>query len=106
MSSKPRKRQDRVVRLSKTIIGYLKKRKSGNESFDSTLRRQFGIPSFKDRGDDNRNALRTFFLVRQEAGHFKVFDDLATARGEAILVAMRKGVRKAERVIETREVPE
>lgn len=103
MATKERKkRTSRVVRLSREVYGYVHRKARRGEAADATLRRLFGLPDRKGEPQ----VLRTYYVVPNE-GRPLISDREADARGQAILMAARKrlGAKKAERVIEVKEVP-
>lgn len=68
------------------------------ESFDSILRRLFGLPTKK--GDDQ--SLRVFWTV---PGQKKLYEDRADAAGASVLLAHKSGKRKARKPIRLKEFP-
>lgn len=98
-----KKKRSRVIKISTLVEAYLLKRQRKEESFDSILRRQFGLTS---RKKEQNNSLRTFFVV-PNGERPKISTDEAEARGFAIQEAVRRksDTRKAEAVILVREVP-
>jgi hypothetical protein len=103
-TKKQRKAKGSPVKLSHEVITYLNKKKrrdSGTpaESYDSVLRRLFGLPTTK--GEEQ--ALETFFVIPAEEP--LIFRDKAEARGAAVLRAVRKQTKKPEFVLTVRECP-
>jgi hypothetical protein len=78
----------------------LNKHKHGykQESFDACLRRLFGLPDKKG----NAQPLRTYWIV-PNGTEPKAFLTSADARGHAIVLATKKGHKKADTVIAVRE---
>ena len=95
----PRKKQGKVVKLSQFLVSYLKRRGAKGESLDSILRRQFGLPDRKGTAQP----LALYYVVPGQPP--QVSDDLADARGKAIVAATKKGLKKAAAVLTVREVP-
>lgn len=89
----------KVIRLSKAAENYLKKRQHDDEKLNDTLRRILGLPN--RRGE--AQPLRIYYVVPN--GHAPIVRlSLAEARGEAILLATRKKLKKAEAVIIVQEM--
>lgn len=91
------------VRLSSQVLQFIKKYERLNEdktkeSYDSILRRLFGLPTKKGEKQEKE----TFWLP---LGGKKVFRDRADAAGEAVLLAHKKGLKKTKRVIMLKEWP-
>lgn len=99
-AAKLRKKYGKAVRISLDVKNYLEKRQRGTESYDSILRRLFGLPTRK--GDTQPLGL-LFVIPNGEAPITKL--TLAEARGQAILRAARRGSKKAEAVLTYQEVP-
>lgn len=97
-----RKRTSKVIRLSRDVFNFIGRKARKGESADSTLRRLFGLADRKGTPQD----LRVYYVVPND-GKPIIRDTEADARGEAILLAARRrlGAKKAERVIEVREIP-
>lgn len=96
------KQRGRVIKLSKEVANFLSRKRldKKKESFDSVLRRHFGLPSRKGEPQ----ALRTYFILDTEEQPL-AFREAPEARGFAIIHALRKKRKKADRVIEVREIP-
>lgn len=96
-------RTGRPVKLSKMLFEYLSKEK-GQDTFDAYLRRQFGLMS--KQGETQR--LRTYYLIDTET-ELIAKRTLAEARGETIVLAVRRGQKrnwraKKDEVITVREL--
>lgn len=101
MASKKKEEQwGKAVRISLGVQNYLKKHQRGKESYDSVLRRMFGMPTTKGKAQE----LLRYFIVPNGTDPV-IRKSVAEARGAAILLAARKGIKKAEAVIEVREIP-
>ena len=100
-AKQPRKKKGRVVRLSKEVETYLSRKRKGSESFDSILRRVFGLPDRKG----NEQPLKTYYVIDNGGKSPIIKRDKAEAKGEAIILAVRKDSKKTERVLTVREVP-
>lgn len=94
-----KKMPGKAVKLSQAVVTYLRKKGEETESYDSILRREFGLPSRK--GEDQ--SLCVYYLV--PGGKPELSESLAEARGAAILLAARKGLKKAVSIITLREIP-
>ena len=91
------------IRLSSTVIRQLMKyqrtKEQGKaESFDSILRRLFGLPT---RGGQEQ-LLKTIWIV---PGVPKIYEDEADAAGAAVLDAVTKKRKKTKKVKQFRECP-
>lgn len=100
MAADKRKKYGKAVRISQDVKTYLEKRQRGTESYDAILRRLFGIPTRKGE----TQLLKVYYVVPNESNPI-VRKTLAEARGEAILLATKRGIKKAESVITVQEVP-
>lgn len=98
-ATRRKKKEGKVIKISHFLANYLRKRGSRGESFDSILRRHFGLPDRKGKP----NKLAYYYVVPGEKPIIRT--DLAEARGEAIVQAARKGLKKAVAVLTLREVP-
>lgn len=99
-TEKQRKKYGKAVRISLDVKNYLEKRQRGSESYDSILRRLFGLPTRKGEAQP----LRILYVVPNgEAPITK--STLAEARGQAILLAAKRGAKKADAVLTFQEVP-
>lgn len=94
-----KKKAGKVVRLSKEVEVHIRKRQHAGESFDATLRRMFGIRGRKGQ----KNDLRVYYILPNGTAP-KVSTNLAEARGEAIILATKKGLKKAEAVLTVQEI--
>lgn len=97
--SKTKRKTGKVVKLTRFLANWLRARGARDESFDSILRRQFGLPSCRGEAQP----LSLFYVIPGPPA--QVSDDLAEARGKAIVAATRKGLKRAQSVITVREVP-
>lgn len=99
-----RKKKGKVVRLSDTIEQFIRrKRRKSDESYDAVLRRLFGIDTLKGA----KQPLRTYFILETDRDPIAK-RTLAEARGEAIILAVRrqkKRIYKGETPIKVQEVP-
>jgi len=93
---KPNRDKGKPVRLSNEVLNELRSRLRRGESFDSLMRRFFGLP---DRLG-NPQPIRTYWLLPSA---LVAAPSLAEARGEAILRAVQQGKRKTERPIKVIE---
>lgn len=100
MAADKRKKYGKAVRISQDVKTYLEKRQRGEESYDAILRRLFGIPTRKGEAQP----LKIYYVVPNEASPI-IRRTLAEARGESIIVATKKGIKKAESVITVQELP-
>ncbi len=103
--SKAQKQKGTVVKLSPEVIAYINpkrryKKGTKSESYDSALRRFFGLPTVRGEAQ----SLRNYFII-DNGGEPLAFADKAEARGTAVIRAVRKGHKKAEAVIAVREMP-
>lgn len=96
---KTKRKEGKVVKLSQFLAAFLRRKGARGESFDSILRRQFGLPSRTGEAQP----LALFYVIPGPPA--QVSSDLAEARGKAIVAATRKGLKKAQSVIIVREVP-
>lgn len=96
------KKKGKVVKLSAFLAAHITKMGQKGESYDAILRKAFGLPDRRD----NEQPLKAYYLlpgsplVAKEA----TAKGLAEARGEAILQATKRGLKKAVAVILVREV--
>lgn len=95
-----RTRTSRLVRLSAVVLRHLKEKAQKRESADLTLRRLLGLPDKKGKAQ----TLELYYVI-PNGGDPKISRDLAEARGEAILLAAGKGLKRAERIITVQELP-
>lgn len=93
------KNKGRVIRLSKATENYLTQRRHGDESPNETLKRILGLPN--RRGEEQK--LKRYYVIPNGNSPL-VRMTLAEARGEAILIATRKKLKKAEAVIVVQEI--
>jgi len=100
MARQAREKYGKAVRISKDVKTYLEKRQRGTESYDATLRRLFGLPDRKG----NAQPLRTLWIVPNGTAPIARLTQ-AEARGDAIVLAAKRGIKKAEQVIQVQEVP-
>lgn len=89
---KPDRDKGRPVRLSNEVISVLTRKKRREESCDSILRRILGLPA----RNGSTQHLESFWVLPST---LTVKSTLAEARGEAILQAVRRGHKKAEKPI-------
>jgi len=97
--TKAKRKSGKVVKLSQAVAAFLRRRGAKDESYDAILRRQFGIPDRKGTAQP----LAIYYVVPGSPP--LISDDLADARGKAIVQATRKGLKKAVAVLTVREVP-
>lgn len=93
-------RESKVMRISPAVVSYLTKRRRKRESFDSILRRLFGLPTLKGALQE----LTTYFII-PNGDRPIVRLTKAEANGEAVLLATKKGLRTTEKVTKALEVP-
>lgn len=101
---KPKKTKGVVIRVSQEVyLHLLARRRPRNaktrlkESWDSLLRRVTGIP---DKYGRPQACIEGFIVP----GSAKFFPELKQARGEAIVVSVRKGLERPPRPVAVREV--
>jgi len=99
-SAKKKKPRGKVIKLSLELSAYLKSRMSRGEGYDAVIRRLLGLPTRKGEPQ----GLAEFYVVPND-GKPIIRLTLAEARGDAILQATKKKLKKAERVLTVREVP-
>jgi hypothetical protein len=93
-----------VVRISRELVAHLGELKQPGEGYDALLRRQFGLPS----RNGHEQKLRNYFVI-DTADDLIVKRTIAEARGEAIILAVKRGQRlidkkRKESVLKVREV--
>lgn len=104
-SAAKKKETGRVVKLSKELIGWINQRKlrkgeKNVESFDSFLRRSFGL----DARSGEKQGLKIYYVLPNDQEPL-IFLTKAEARGAAIVRAVRQGRKKAEAILCVRETP-
>lgn len=88
-----------VLRIPKLVENHLRKRQHAGEKLNDTLRRVLGLPTRRGK----KQELRTYYVVPN--GESPVIRlSMAEARGEAILLATRKRLKKAEAVVTVQEI--
>lgn len=92
---KQKKRLSRIIRISRPVDEWLTQHRRGKESFDTTLRRLFGLADKKGTPPETR----TYFILDNEGEPF-AYCDRASARGAAITLAIRKSKKRPERILE------
>lgn len=97
-----RPKKGKVVRISKEVEQHLRRKRKKKESFDSVLRRMFGLNDLKGIPQP----LHTYWVLANE-GQPMIFmlGEKDVARGMAMRLAVRRGVRKTEPVLRVQEVP-
>jgi len=93
---KPDRDKGEVVRLSNAVIEVLRRKLKKAESYDNLMRRMLGVPS----RNNEPHPLEVFWVI---PGTLTAKRSLAEARGEAILQAVKKGKRKAEKPLKVIE---
>ncbi len=101
-----KKTEGKVIKLSRSLTRYLDSIRTDRESYDSILRRQFGLPS----RTGHEQPLRTYYVI-DTPDDLVIKRRLSEARGEAILLAVRRGQKltdkkKKESVLTVRELPQ
>ncbi len=99
------KKDGRVIKLSREVFAHLAALKGEREGFDGCLRRHLGLPS----RTGHEQPLRTYFII-DTPDDLIVHRKLSEARGEAILLAVRRGQRLSDKkrkdaVVTVRELP-
>lgn len=105
MAAKKLTEGGRVVKLSRDLYAHLTELKQKGEGYDGLLRRQFGLPSKKG----HEQPLREYYVI-DTPDDLIIKRKLPEARGEAILLAVKRGQRlsdkkRRESVIKVREMP-
>ncbi len=100
-----KRRDGKVIKLSRELSKFLDGLRSGTESYDSALRRHFGLPS----RTGHPQPLRKYYVI-DSPKNLSVFRTQAEAKGEAILLAVKRGQRfshkeKKDEVLSVREMP-
>ena len=93
------------VKLSLELAAHLDPLRVGRESYDSIIRRYFGLPS----RTGHEQPLRNYYII-DTPKQLIVSRTLAEAKGEVILLAVKRGQKlshkqKIESVIHVRELP-
>jgi hypothetical protein len=99
-SEKNKKKYGKAVRISQDVKVYLERRQRGKESYDAILRRLFGLETRKGEAQP----LHTYYVIPNN-GDPIIRASLAEARGEAILLATKRGIKKAEQIVTVQEIP-
>lgn len=98
-----RQQQGKIIRISHDIETFLNKRRKKEElnaSYDSLLRKHFGLNTIKGL----KQPLQTLFIVFDGKMPL-VFMKRSEARGMAVQIATMNGKQKADAIMEVREVP-
>ncbi len=95
----------KAIKVSRELYAHLTELKARGEGYDGLLRRHFGIPS----RNGHEQPLRTYFII-DTADDLIVRRTLAEARGDAIILAVKRGQRMTDRkrkesVVKVRELP-
>jgi hypothetical protein len=96
-ATKPSKR-GKIIRLSRELELFINRKRKGKEGYDATLRRLFGLPTIKGKPQP----LFVAYVI-QNNGKPVISMSKAEARGEAILLATKRGHKKAETVLTVTE---
>lgn len=90
---KQKPKQGEVIRISPSLSKLLAKHKTSKESKSATLERLLANPS---------SSAKTYFILPESR---MVFDTIEDARGKAILLAVKSGMKKPkEKPIAVREI--
>lgn len=96
--SKKERDKGEVIRVSRNVLNYIRRKQKNRESVDATLRRLFGLANRKGETP----ALRTYFVLTQPV--LSVFSSAADARGASVMNAVKGKKKKAEAPTKVREV--
>ena len=87
------------IRISDDVTNFLNRKRRKNESYDSLLRRVFGLPD----KSGNAQELKVYWVI-DNSGDPQAYVEESIARGDAVRLAIRAGKKKTERVFEVREI--
>lgn len=97
----------KVIKLSRELYGHLTSLKGKGEGYDAFLRKHFGLPA----KNGHEQPLRSYFVIDTPTD-LLVRRTLAEAKGEAILLAVKRGQKfrtdhypKKDKVVCVRELP-
>ena len=95
----------KVIKLSRELTSHLDTLRTEREGYDSLLRRHFGLPTRK--GYDQ--SLKTYYVI-DTPDALIIRRKLSEARGDAILLAVKRGQKfahkeKKDAVVSVRELP-
>lgn len=93
---KKAKKGGKPIKLSYELIEFLD-RKRKDQSYDQILRKIFGLPT----REGEKQPVKVFYALTNPK--LAVFDNLADARGEAMIRAAMNGKRKTEKPIKMKE---
>ena len=88
--SKQDNRKGCAIRLSNEVLNVLGRKMRKGESYDNLMRRMLGMPTKKAKPQP----IEVFWLLPKA---LTVKKTLAEARGEAIILAVRRGKKNAEK---------
>lgn len=98
-------KDSKVIKLSAPLVAHLNGLREGKESYDSCLRRHFGLPSRTGHPQE----LREYYVI-DSPKQLSIHRSQAEAKGEAILIAVRAGQKRTDKqrkepVLTVRETP-
>jgi hypothetical protein len=105
MAKEVKRKNGKVIKLSRELAKYLDGLRTERESYDSALRRQFGLPS----RTGYEQMLKHYFVIDSPV-QLSIHRTEAEAKGEAILLAVRSGQKRTDKkrkeaVLTVRELP-